>query len=55
MPKIHVIQQFFEASGPQGRFSKNEKPVLDKVYESMCTKFRLCIVFRLAMRRDTNT
>ena len=44
MCKIHVIQQFFEASGPQGIFLKKTK---NTFYGSMCTKFQVCIVFCL--------
>ena len=55
MRKIHVTRQFFGASGRHGDFFKKTKNVfLDKVYESMCTKFQVCIVFRLTRRRDTN-
>ena len=53
MRKIHVTRQFFEASGPQGHFFE-KKTFLDKIYGSMCTKCPVCIVFRLARRRDTN-
>ena len=56
MRKIHVTREFFEASGPQGHFfEKTKTPFLDKVYGSMRTKFQVCIVFRLARRRDPNT
>ena len=55
MRKIHVTRQFFEASGRHGDFfEKTKNPFLDKVYESMCTKFQVCIFFRLARRRDTD-
>ena len=55
MQKIHVIRQFFEASGPQGHFfEKTKKPFLDKVNGSMCAKFQVCIVVSAARRRDIN-
>ena len=34
---------------------KQKNPFLDKVNGSMCANFHVCIVFRLARRRDTNT
>ena len=46
MQKIHVTRQFLE---------KTKNPFLDKVNGSMCAKFQICIVFRLARRRDTHT
>ena len=56
MRKIHVTRQFFEASGRHGDLIKKIKhSFLDKVDGSMCAKFQVCIVFRLARRRDTNT
>ena len=56
MRKIHVKRQFFVASGRHGDFFEKTKNLfLDKVNGSMCTKFQVCIVFRLARRRDTNT
>ena len=57
MRKIHVTRQFFEASGRHGDLiEKNKKNTfLDKVNGSMCAKFQVCIVFRLARRRDTIT
>ena len=56
MRKIHVTQQFFEASGRHGDLiDKTINSFLDKVNSSMCAKFQVCIVFRLARRRDTNT
>ena len=55
MRKIQVTLNFFEASGHHGNFfEKRKDPFLDEVYGSMCTKFQVCIVFRLARRRDTN-
>ena len=48
----------FEASGRHGDLiekAKNKNLFLDKVNESMCAKFQVCIVFRLARRRDTIT
>ena len=57
MRKIHMTRQFFEASRVQGHFfikTKKKKLFIDKIYGSMCTKFQVCIVFRLAIRRDTN-
>ena len=58
MRKIHMTRQFFVASGRHGDFYKKKKHkktfFLDKVYGGMCTKFQVCIVFRLARRRDTN-
>ena len=54
MGKIPMTRQFFVASGrPEDFFEKNT--FLDKVNGSMCTKFQVCIDFRLARRRDTNT
>ena len=54
--KIHVTRQFFEASGPPGNFfEKTKNQFLYKVQGRICTKFQVCIVFRLATRRDTNT
>ena len=53
--KIAVFENISEASGPHGDFfEKTKNPFSDKVYGSMCTKFQICIVFRLARRRDTN-
>ena len=55
MPKVHVTWQFFGASGRHGDFFEKTKNLfLDKVNGSMCAKFQVCIVFRLARRRDTN-
>ena len=55
MRKIHVTRQFSEVSGRHGDLIEKTKNLfLDKVYGSMCTKFQVCIVFRLAIRRDTN-
>ena len=55
MRNIHVTRQFFEASGPHGQFfEKTKTPFLDMVYGSTCTKFQICIVFRLARGRYTN-
>ena len=55
MRKIHVTRQFFEASGRHGDLiEKTKNPFLDKVNGSMCAEFQVCIVFRLARRRDTN-
>ena len=55
MWKIHVTRHFFEASGPQGHFfEKSKNQFLDLVQGSVCTKFQVCIVFRLARRHDTN-
>ena len=53
MRKIHVTRQFFEASGHFFEKTK-KKTFLDKVNGSMCAKFQVCIVFRLASRLDTN-
>ena len=51
-----MTRQFFEASGRHGDLIKTIKnPFSDMVYGSMCAKFQVCIVFRLARRRDTNT
>ena len=56
MRKIHVTRQFFEASSRHGDLiEKTKNPFLDKVNRSMCAKFQVCIVFRLARWRDTNT
>ena len=47
--------EFIEASGRQGDLIKKTKnSFLDKVNGSMCAKFQVCFVFRLARRRDTN-
>ena len=55
MRKIHVTQQFFEASGPHGDLIEKTKNLfLDKVNGSMCAKFQVCIVVSVARRRDTN-
>ena len=56
MRKIHVTRQFFEASGRHGDLIEKtkKKPFLDEVNGNMCAKFQVCIVFRLARRRDTN-
>ena len=55
MREIHVTRQFFEASGHHGDLIEKTKNLfLDKVIGSMCAKFLVCIVFRLARRRDTN-
>ena len=55
MRKIHVTQQFFEASDRHGDLiEKTKNPFLDKVNGSMSAKFQVCIVFRLASRRDTH-
>ena len=54
--KIYVTWQFFVASGRHGDFfEKTKNPFLDKVNGSMCAKFQVCIVFRFARRRETNT
>ena len=54
MRKIHVTRQFFEASGRHGDLiEKTKNPFLDKVKGSMCAKFQVRIVFRLARKRDT--
>ena len=55
MRKIHVTRQFFEACGRHGDFfEKTKNRFLDKVNGSMCAKFRVCSVFRLARRRDAH-
>ena len=47
--------QFFEASGRHGDLiEKTKNRFLNKVNRSMCVEFQVCIVFRLAKRRDTN-
>ena len=46
MRKSHVTRQFLEASGRHGDLIK--KPFLDKVNGSICAKFQVYIVFRLA-------
>ena len=49
MRKTHVTLQVFEASGRHGDlFEKTKNTFLDKVNGSMCAKFQVCIVFRLA-------
>ena len=56
MLKIHVTRQFYEASGRHGDLiEKTKTAFLDKVNGNMCAKFQVCIIFRLAIRRDTNT
>ena len=56
MWKIHVTRQFFEASGRHGDLvEKTKNSFLDKVNGSMRAKFQVCIIFRLARRRDTHT
>ena len=56
MRKIHVTRQFAEASGRHGDLiEKIKNPFLDEVIGSMCSKFQVSIVFRLARRRDTIT
>ena len=60
MRKIHVTRQYFKGSGRHGDLiEKTKNPFLDRVNGSMCAKFQICIVFRLARRRDpikyTNT
>ena len=53
MRKIPVTRQFFEASGLHHQFFETTKnPFLDMVQGSMCTKFQVSIVFRLAWRPD---
>ena len=55
MREINLTRQIFEASSHHGDLiEKTKNPFLDKVNGSMCTKFRVCYVFRLARRRDTN-
>ena len=55
MRKIHVTRQFFEASGRhESFFDKIKNTFLDEVNASMCAKYQVCIVFRLARRRDRN-
>ena len=50
-----MTRQFPEASGRHGDLiEKPQNPFLDKVNGSMCAKFQVCNVFRLARRRDTN-
>ena len=56
MRKIHVTRQFFEASGRHGdSIEKTKNSFLEEVIGSMCAKFQVGIVFRLARRRDTIT
>ena len=56
MRKIHVIRQSFDASGRPGDFfQKTKKQISDRVNGSMCAQFQICIIFRLARRRDTHT
>ena len=54
MRKIHMTRQFFEASGRHGDLIEKTNPFLDKVNGSMGAKLQVCIVFRLARRRDTH-
>ena len=55
MRKIHVTRQFFEVSGRQENFfDKTKNTFLDEVNASICAKYQVCIVFRLARRRDRN-
>ena len=52
---IHAMRQLFEDSSPPGHFleKRKKKTFFDMVNGSVCTKFKVCIVFRLARRRDT--
>ena len=51
MRKIHVTWKFFYTSGSQGHFfEKTKNYLLDKVKESVCTKFQVCIIFSLVRR-----
>ena len=51
--KIHVTQQFFDASGHHGDFFFEKKKLfLDKVNGSMCAKCLFCIVVSVASRLD---
>ena len=51
-----MTRQFFESSGRHGDFFEiTKKQFLHKVYGSMCIEFQVCIVFRLAKRRDKYT
>ena len=55
MRKIHVTRQCFEASGRHGDLiEKTNNLFLDNVNGNMRAKFQVCIVFRLARRRNTN-
>ena len=55
MREIYVTRQFLEASGAQGNFfEKTKKPFLGMVKGSVYKKFQVCIVLRLARRRDTH-
>ena len=55
MQKIHVTRQFFEASGHhENFFDITKNTFLEEVNASMCAKYQVCIVFRLARRRDRN-
>ena len=47
MRKIHVLRQFCEARGRHSDF-------FEKWSMEVCAKFQVCIVFRVARRRDTN-
>ena len=60
-----AIEEICEKSTWHGSFSilaavtgiwskKTKNPFLDKVNGSMCAKFQVCIVFRLARRRETH-
>ena len=52
MRKTHVTRQFFEARGHHSDLiEKTNKPLLNKFDGSMCAKFQVCIVFRLARPR----
>ena len=52
MRKTHVTRQFFEARGHHSDLiEKTNKPLSDKFNGSMCAKFQVCIVFRLARPR----
>ena len=50
--KIPVTRQFFKARGPQGHFFEKTKTRF-QILSSMCPKFQVCIVFRLARRSRT--
>ena len=52
------MRQFLQARGPLGKFFRKitkKRQVLNMVFESVCTNFQVCIVFRLVMGRNTDT
>ena len=56
MREINVPRQFLEASSPRSHFFEKTKNLfLYMVQWSVCTKFQVCLFYRLARVRDANT